>query len=485
MTAPSIRRGHSSGNRLSLVLSVAMGLAGVTLGHPLCAQPIDSVGVARTAYREALSAPTREAARELLLRATRAWPTQSAYWAPLARVAGRLNDTATVTSAVRALIDMQLAEPLLADSTLDRWWSIPTLAPLHREAQRLAGPLANAHVIATLADSTIFAEGVDAHSRTDALYVASIRHRTVFEHRPDGTVRDLLLHQDPRMGAVFGVRVAPDGRALWVTTAPHAAATPAPPLPATAQITGRGALVKVRIRDGHIEGYWPLSPDTASHIPGDLAVAPDGTVIVTDSDAATVYVLDPRARRLRAIVDPWFRSLQGVVAVPSRVPGKPAALVADYSHGLLHVELAPVVMGPRVRRLQEAPGTTVLGIDGMVWHDGALLAVQNGVTPARIVRVQLDAELTRVQSLAVIDKQPAIATDPTIGTLWRGGFAYVANSQWSQYNARGQRVTGTALSPTVILCVPLPSGAATKGTRSSASTPPVNASCTRSVARSP
>ncbi len=466
-----------------VALVVASGIAAFV--PPAHAQPIDSADVARTAYRDALRAPTREAARALLLRATAAWPTQPAYWAPLARVAGRLQDTATVVRAVNALLDMQVAEPLLADSTLLPWWTLPALVDARRRLGQLGAPLANARPAVTLDDSTIFAEGVDAHPRTDALYVSSIRHRTVFEHRPDGTVRDLMLHRDPRVAAIFGVRVSPDGRTLWVTTAPHAASTPAPPLPPTAQITGRGALLQVRISDGHIQGYWPLSPDTASHIPGDLAVAPDGTVIITDSDAAALYVLDPRARQLRVIVDPWFRSLQGVVAVPSRVPGKPSAIVADYSHGLLHVELAPSVIGQRVTRLQDAPGSTVLGIDGMVWHDGALFGVQNGVTPARVVRVQIDSKFTRVESVTIIDKQPAIATDPTIGTLWRGGFAYVANSQWSQYNARGQRVAGTSLAPTVILCVPLTSGTGTKGTRSSASTPPLNPSCTRNVARSP
>lgn len=447
------------------------------------AQPLDSAAVAREAYSSALRASTREAAHTLLLRATAAWPSQSSYWAPLARVAGRLHDTATVVRAVSAMAAMQVPQPLLADSSLLPWWSLPALGDARRQLDQFAVPIAPALVAAIFSDSTLFAEGVDANPRTGVLYLTSVRHRTVYERTLDGTVRDLQLHRDPRIAAVYGVRVARDGRTLWLTTAPHAASTPAPPLPPTAQVTGRGALVQVRISDGHIQGYWPLSPDTAPHIPGDLAVAPDGTVIVTDSHAEALYVLDPRARQLRVITDPWFRSLQGVVAVPSRVPGKSAVIVADYSHGLLHVEIAPAVIGARVHRLRDAPGTTVLGIDGLVWHDGALYGVQNGVVPARVVRMQLDERFTQVESVVVIDRQPDIASDPTIGTIWRDHFVYVANSQWNQYDGRGQRVAGTSLAPTVILCVPISSG--TNGKRSTASTPPVAPSCTRSTASSP
>lgn len=479
-------------------VSMALILGTTSLAAQLSPSALspDSATVARTAYGEALRTRSLPEARTHLLRATSAWPAQSAYWLPLARVAARLGDSALVLRSVKTLAGMQIAAPLLADTTFSRWWTWPALSTEYAMLRTLVGPVQEARRAATLADSTVFAEGIDAHPRTDALYIASIRHRTVFEYAADGRVRDLGVHRDPRVGAIFGVRVAHDGRSLWLTTGSHAAM-----LDESGQSSAKfrlpSALLQVRISDGKVLGYWSLPPDDIVHIAGDLAIASDGTIIVSDSEAACLHVLPPKGGALFTIRDPWFRSLQGVAPIP----GTHTAVVADYAHGLFLVDFseptrtskAASPTTSRVQRLQDAPGTTVLGLDGLLWHEGAVIAVQNGVTPARVVRITFDSARTRVDSVQVLDRQPSIATDPTIGTFWRGGFAYVANSQWSQYDANGQRIAGVPLAPTVILCVPLPASAATpttasaarKGMRSVASTPPSTPPCTVSAAAAP
>lgn len=74
-------------------------------------------------------------------------------------------------------------------------------------------------MIATISDSTLFAEGIDADVTTGMLYVASVKHRTIVEVRPDRTLRDLHLARDQKVGAILGVRVARDGGTLYATTA--------------------------------------------------------------------------------------------------------------------------------------------------------------------------------------------------------------------------------------------------------------------------
>lgn len=481
---------------LTALMSGATSLAAQL---PSSAPSPDSATVARTAYGEALRTRSLTDARGHLLRATTAWPAQPSYWVSLARVAARLGDSALVLRSIRTLTGMQIAAPLLADTTFSRWWTWPALSAEHATLRTLTGPAQEARRAATLTDSTVFAEGIDAHPRTEALYIASIRHRTVFEYAADGRIRDLGVHRDPRVGAIFGVRVAHDGRSLWLTTGSHAAMLDEAGQ-ASAKFRLPSALLQVRISDGKVLGYWALPPDDIVHIAGDLAIASDGTVIVSDSEAACLHVL-PRGGTLFTIRDPWFRSLQGVAPIP----GTRTAVVADYAHGLFLVDFSEPARASksasasasavvsRVQRLQDAPGTTVLGLDGLLWHDGAVIAVQNGVTPARVVRITFDSARTRVDSVQVLDRQPSIATDPTIGTFWRGGFAYVANSQWSQYDANGQRIAGMPLAPTVILCVPLPASAATltaastarKGMRNVASTPPSTPPCTVSAAAAP
>lgn len=106
-------------------------------------------------------------------------------------------------------------------------------------------------------------------------------------------------------------------------------------------------------------------------------------------------------------------------------------------------------------RLADASGTPTLGVDDLVLHGQSLIGVQNGLVPARIARFTLDPAGTAFSRVAVLDRQPAVAGEPTVGRLRAGGFVYVANSQWEKYDDAGQRHERTRLAPTHLIGVPL------------------------------
>jgi hypothetical protein len=126
--------------------------------------------------------------------------------------------------------------------------------------------------------------------------------------------------------------------------------------------------------------------------------------------------------------------------------------VADYSHGLLRVDLQTRA----VSRLDDAPSSTSLGCDGIVWDRGAIVAVQNGVSPARVMRFVLDQTGTRITRADLVDRNFAVADEPTIGAVIGREFVYVANSQWEKHDAAGRRVGPKPLARPVLLAVPLP-----------------------------
>ncbi|MEQ1693526.1 MAG: hypothetical protein ABMA00_19715, partial [Gemmatimonas sp.] len=344
---------------------------------------IDSAAQARASFRAAGQAATARETLPHLLRAARAWPTQPAYWTAAARMGARASDTGVVIEALNALAEMHGGASLLSDTAVGRLAKAP---PVDRALARVANnsaTLASGRVVGTLTDSTVFAEGIDADPRTDALYVAGIRHGTIYEIRPTGGVRDLNVSRAPRIGAILGVRVARDGRTLYATTGGLAMMTGY-----SAADSSLAAIVRVRIDDGAVEARWDIPVDGARHLLGDLAIAEDGTVYASDSFAPVIYRLRTHADSLEQIRHPLFRSLQGVAVLP----GGAQLIVADYSHGLLRVDLST----NQVTRIVDAPGTTSLGIDGIIWHDGEIIAVQNGIEPARVARFVLDAARERV-----------------------------------------------------------------------------------------
>ena len=319
-----------------LVLSLALAPAlPAQTGIPA----VDSAQVARDLWRAAVRAfqsGDKATALARAVRAVHAWPVQPAYWSGAAKLAAAANDTAGLGDALAGLTRLTAGASLLADRDVMARSSPGAID----ELRRATADVAASRVTATLADSTIYAEGVDADPVSGTLYVASVRHRTVYEVTRAGAVRDIGLGTAARMGAVLGVRVAPDRVHLWVT------------------ITGLAR--------------------SAVYAPADSSIA--ALLQVRRADGRVVRRFDVPADPLERLTHPLFRSLQGLAVTAD---GR-TMILADYSHGLLRVDLA----SGAVERIADAPGTTSVGVDGLVLVDGTVIGVQNGIEPARITRTR-------------------------------------------------------------------------------------------------
>lgn len=423
-----------------MVTRQAQGPAPAMTGNAIA----DSAAVARYSYARATAALRRNdltAARFEAGRAASAWPTQPAYeWARVV-IGLRLHDTATVLDALTRYADLGLGRILTSDTLLARLTTRPAFQLVAARHAAQSAPVVRGRGIAVLPDSTFFPEGIDVDPRTGFMYVASIRHRTIAELTPRGDyVRELLPRGGVGLGAILGVRVDPRRGVLWATMSgmPQAAGYQ----PADSMVHG---LLRIRLPEGEIDGRWDLPVAAGGHTLGDVAIGPLGDVFMTDSRDPVLYRLPADGGGLQPIRHPLFRSLQGVAPAP----GARAVFVADYSHGLLKVD----VLTGEVIRLGDAPGSTSLGCDGIAWHDGAIIAVQNGVAPPRIMRFELDSAWTRLVRADVLDRNLPVADEPTIGTVVGDEFIYVANSQWEKYDDNGRRIPRTTLARPVLIAV--------------------------------
>lgn len=344
----------------------------------------------------------------------------------------------TLASALRSYLALGLGRDLAGDTLISRR-APPSLVEALR---RNASPRGAGTELFSLQDTLFWPEGITYDPRSRSYLIASVRRRTIAQVSENGAVR-LLFPADQRdIGAVMGLRIDTVRNVLWATVSgiPQMEGYQ----PADSAIA---ALLEIRVSDGAILRRCNIAPAAGGHVLGDLAIGPHGDVFITDSNQPVLYRLRPGADSLERITHPLFHSLQGLA--PSS-DGR-VLYISDYSHGLIRIDLATNEMV----RVAEPSGTTLLGIDGMAWYRGDIVAVQNGVQPARVVRLRLDASGRNVTSFETLALGASIAASPAIGTVVGNMFVYVANSLWDDFDDNGHQLPSAHPQPSRIMRIPL------------------------------
>jgi hypothetical protein len=413
-------------------------LVALCLATSLAAQTpaTDSAAVARAAVQRALAA-TRAGAADLawreLQRAASAWPVQPAYVERLAMVAAARADSTVLLHSIRVLTRMQSADRILQDSTTrERGRALPTVQAALDDLAAAVADVTNSEAETVYDDSLFFAEGLRTDSQSGVRYVTSVHRRNVLRLGAQGS-SSLLIDSTIARGAVLGVAPSPDGQSIWVTTTSLPRLAPEQP-PST-----KAELLRLHALDGRLLGRWLLGDGTGT--PGEIAVTSAGEVLVSDGTRGLLYRLPVGAPVVRTVRHPLLRSPQGI-ALSSDAR---TAWIADWTIGLLRWELST----DSITRLAEPSGGTLLGIDGLARHSSWLIGVQNGLSPARIVGIELDAAGASIRQIRTLDRQ-RYEGEPTVGTVEGDLYQFVASSHWPFYNDDGRRRVGSALPPVVL-----------------------------------
>jgi hypothetical protein len=82
------------------------------------------------------------------------------------------------------------------------------------------------------------------------------------------------------------------------------------------------------------------------------------------------------------------------------------------------------------------PGTrnTLAGVDGLYWHKGSLIAIQNGIGSPRVAAFRLSKDGLRVTQTMVLENRSALTILPTTGAIKGNDFYFIVNSQIDNMN---------------------------------------------------
>ena len=121
--------------------------------------------------------------------------------------------------------------------------------------------------------------------------------------------------------------------------------------------------------------------------------------------------------------------------------------VPDYARGVGVLDLT----NKSVTWLSQSAKYALNGIDGLYLAGGALIATQNGSSPERVIRFQLNSRVNKIVSEEMIERGTATLGDPTHGVVVGDGFYYIANSGWNAVDEHGDPKAGSKPTPARIM----------------------------------
>jgi sugar lactone lactonase YvrE len=258
-------------------------------------------------------------------------------------------------------------------------------------------------------EKDLIPEGLSYDAQRNVFYLSSLNRRKIVEIGRDGRTSDFVPADRYGLLPVLGIRISPSDGTVWADSFTDSGRTELLHFDASGKLLGR------------------FKPEgAAKHGFNDLVIRKNGEVITTDSLASAVLRFDPAARTFTAL--PIHRPLfypNGIALSED----DHTLYVAD-SLGVVRVDLA----SGENRDVDPGQKSTLAGIDGLYWHNGSLIGIQNGIGSPRVAAFRLSSDGLRVTRTTVLENRSNFCVLPTTGAIRGSDFFFIANSQIDNMN---------------------------------------------------
>jgi sugar lactone lactonase YvrE len=363
---------------------------------------------------------------DTLLQLAPAMPGNPTIVYKLAASAARLGRADEALAALARLADAGLTYDVAKDADFASLADRPGLRALRKRLADNRDAVGASRRLRSFAARDWLPESLARDPSTERLFVGDVRHCEI-RVLGDPTHAPAADHRFARLPAsVFALGIDAKRRRLWATIATVAQADGCGEGPPAAE---RTALLALDLRTGRVlqrvEAGLP-------GVLGDLLVAADGSVVVTESVHGAVLRLRPGAATFERIDVPGdFVSPQ----TPALSADGRTLLVPDHVRGI-----ATIAVGgcPCAARWPGAgAGVFTAGIDGLVRDGATLIAVQNGTSPPRVIR--FSADLRRQQ---VLESGTPGFGEPAHGIVVGRSLWFIADVGWDRFDDDGRRKAG-------------------------------------------
>jgi hypothetical protein len=322
--------------------------------------------------------------------------------------------------------------------------SLPDFSALHiqagfrrvlREMSSNARPISHSHRAFALPDAGLLPEDLAYDASDGEFLLTSVREARIVAITPGGQMRTFA--RAPDGWPMLAIKIDARHRVVWAT---EVALTEFHSIPRGDW--GRSVILEYALGSDRLLRRIDGPPGSQL---GDMTLSPVGDLLVSDSNKGGLYIIRHDDARLVRLHEEDFVSPMTPAFVSQDL-----AFVADYVRGIALLDLST----DRVTWLPMERRYALQGTDGLYWHRGRLIAVQNGLAPERVVSFTLNDRRTQISAEQLIESGTT-DLDPTHGVVVDGYLYYIANSGWNELKSDGSVRSGAILTPAVVMRVRL------------------------------
>jgi sugar lactone lactonase YvrE len=339
-------------------------------------------------------------------------------------------------SCLRKALAIDASFQISENSDLNSLKDKPQYEDLLTLKKQLSSPIINSDTAFVIKDRTLHTEGIEYHPATKTFYIGSIHKRKVITINQKGEVADFTLPDFKEMTSVFGLKIDSKRNILWVCSSPMEEME-------NYDSTKKSTVFMFDLKTRKLLNQYRMPAKEKDGTFGDLLLNKNGEVFVSDSKQNIIWKVNEKTNELESFftsLDFW--NIQGLTFSPD----EKILFISDYIKGLFRLTLATRELVP----MNNSTEVSLKGIDGLYYYKNSLVAMQNGVVPARATEYALNKDMTSITQANYIDRAHPAFNEPTLGVLVGSSLYYIANSQWSGY-VKGQQKPFDQLQDIVIL----------------------------------
>ena len=383
--------------------------------------------------------------RQALLEIGKAMPAPTPlYFLRMASVEARLGNKDEALRWMEKYAAMGLRFDLSRDDDLK---GLDSSVVTGKMAER-SKAIQKAEAVCTIPLPDLMPEDLTFDKAANSFVVSSIQHHRLYRITPPKsgagpcTMKEIPLEDQATHWPVLAVSADPTRKLLWMTSSAMAGFTGV-----SKEDEGKATLFAVDDTTGKVVQRFDVT-DSHPAVLGDMSVAADGTVYVTDSVGGGVYRVtgDLAKAKLEKIAGNFFSPQTPVLARDGK-----RLFVADYSMGIAVVDVTATNQPGQLNYLPHPENIAVTGLDGLYLAGDSLIGIQNGTDPERIVRYRLNPKQTEITSCEVIEQSTDRLGDPTHVIEWNGWLYATANVGWNKVDDQGHLKPGEHFTEPMLL----------------------------------